>query len=184
MSQQFRKGDRVEALEGSEAVANFALTAGHVYTVETAVARPESNRIFPNPSEQYVRVEGVGHTFWSDNFKHAVETREELFTIHEPWSLKPGDVVDTAPEPYSAAGVQVRRQVPVEPPKPLPPTKVGSFVLANGVGDRADKPVVPLLLTIKGWMNTWTLDPAVAGWDVPTLQERGFKVVYDAGADA
>ena len=65
----------------------------------------------------------------------------------------------------------------------LPPTKIGSFIIAHGVGDRATEPLVPLFLTFKGWMNTWGLNPGIAGWTPETVQKRGFTVVYDAGAE-
>jgi hypothetical protein len=65
--------------------------------------------------------------------------------------------------------------------RPFPPTKTGSFIIANGVGEKADTPVVPLFLTLKGWMNMWGLEAQVSGWDINTIQDRGFTVVYDAG---
>lgn len=169
---QFSKGDLIETTED--------YLAG-VRTIKTGT---RGTVTFARPDEAAgtggqlltVNFDGRLHPvqIFSRRVKLVVETKEELFTIHEPWNLKPGDVVDTVPEPYSAAGVQVRRQVPVAPPKPLPPTTPGSFVLANGL---YGLPPLPMFLSRDGWIHRKGFT-----WTVEALQERGFTVVHDAGA--
>jgi hypothetical protein len=157
------------------------LTPGEVYTVAENI---------PGHGGDWITLEGVfyheGH-FWeflADEFSLvSVETKEELFTITQPWDLKPGDVVDTVPEPRSSAGVQVRRQVPVAPPAPLPPTAPGSFILVHGISeDNRHLPTTPLFLSPKGWLNRYATAPDLAGWNVAVIQQRGFTVVHDEGA--
>lgn len=67
---------------------------------------------------------------------------------------------------------------PAPEPKPQPPTRAGSFVLANGLGGL---PKVPLFLTRQGWITRYD---SKLGWTVEALQERGFEVIHDAGKDA
>lgn len=171
---RFKPGDRVFRTGNPHG----KLTSGKVYTVASA-------RVSTLTGTEWITLEGVFYggapwEFLADQFSPApVETKEELFTITQPWDLKPGDIVDTVPEPLSSAGVQVKRQVPVTPPAPLPPTTPGSFIIANGAGANREKPTVPLFLTRQGWVTQYV---AGLGWTPKVIQQRGFTVLHDEGA--